>query len=201
MLKGGSSSTMYEHETGVVAASNNQTLSIKFDAADATELQTIRVFTLGRFSIQLLTDPEKNAASGRQQKPQELLQALVSMGGRNISTDSICYTLWPDAEGDSASNSLDVNLHRLRRKLGSSKTILASGGRLTINNKMVWVDVWAYEKSLNRIDKLLTQPDSMRDIALITALFNKTLEMYQGSYLSYEPPKSWSLSLRERTQK
>ena len=76
----------------------------------------VRIHTLGRFSVQLHHQVVVTKQA-RQQRPMELLQALIALGGRGISTELLSQLLWPDADGDAASNTFDVTLHRLRRLL------------------------------------------------------------------------------------
>ena len=79
----------------------------------------VRIHTLGRFSVQLhhqqLHHQVVVTKQTRQQRPMELLQALIALGGRGISTELLSQLLWPDADGDAASTTFDVTLHRLRR--------------------------------------------------------------------------------------
>ncbi len=103
--------------------------------------QFIRVHTLGRFGIQV-DGQVLSAEKLRQQKPVELLQALIAQGGRGVSKEMLAVSLWPDAEGDEAANNYDVTLHRLRKLLHHHDgVLLAADGRLTLNSETVWVDV------------------------------------------------------------
>lgn len=160
--------------------------------------QCVRVHTLGRFTVQVDDKPfpPKLAA---QQKPMEFLQAIISLGGRNISSEIIGSSLWPDAEGDAAANAFDINLFRARKILGYKDAITVSAGKYSLNNARVWVDAWEFERILNKIDRILVNPantDSMPgDIEL---LLQDALSLYQGGFLSRETAKPWNVSLRER---
>lgn len=159
--------------------------------------QSIRIHTLGRFSLQIDQQPIPSTQS-RQQKPLELIQAIISLGGRNVSTDLIGSSLWPDAEGDDAVNAFDVTLHRTRRLLGYKDAITTQGGRCTINNERVWVDAWIFERLLNQIDRALMLSRGKVISRRVAELLSHALELYQGAYLCREPVKPWNLSLRER---
>ena len=160
--------------------------------------QTIRVHTLGRFTVQIDRQPipQKRAA---QQKPLELLQVLISLGGRNVSSDLIGSSLWPDAEGDAAANAFDINLHRVRKLLGCKDAISACAGKYSLNNERVWVDAWAFERLLNGIDAILNEP--RRTEAMLNdveQLLENALSLYHGGFLSREPVRPWNVTLRER---
>ncbi len=182
----------------ITSGSQSNLQTINSTVESKTDGHLVCIYTLGRFAIQQMNMQTSTPSSARQQKPQELLQAMVALGGRNISNESLCHTLWPDAEGDSASNSLDVNVHRLRKFLGNKQVVIATGGRLTLNNELVWVDVWAFERLLNQVDKLLISPDAFKSIDSINKIFSASLNLYQGAFLIHEPHKPWNLPLRER---
>lgn len=159
--------------------------------------QPIRIHTLGRFGIQIdgraLTSREL-----RQQKPVELLQCAIAMGGRGINKDCLSAALWPEADGDDATNSYDVTLHRLRRLFVHETALIASDSRLTINNETVWVDVWSLEKALNQIDTGLRFARGNAVGMQTVQLLNQTTGLYQGVFLARESLKPWALSLHER---
>ena len=56
--------------------------------------------------------------------------------------------LWPEAEGDAAHVSFNTTLHRLRKLIENEKTIQLREGRVTLDRKHCWVDVWAFERVL-----------------------------------------------------
>lgn len=159
--------------------------------------QCIRIHTLGRFGIQIdghALSPDRL----RQQKPVELLQALIALGGRGVNKELLASSLWPDAEGDEAANSYDVTLHRLRKLLVHDHVLIAADGRLTLSSETVWVDVWALERLLNQIEQLLAMPSSKAVTERVFRMLNQAMTLYQGGFLIREAPRAWSLSLRER---
>lgn len=159
--------------------------------------QTIRIHTLGRFSVQV-DGQSLSPTHLRQHKPLELVQAIISLGGRNVSADLISSSLWPDAEGDDAANAFDVSLHRARRLLEHKDAITVHGGRYSINNERVWVDAWVFERLLNQVDRALMLSKGQAVSKRAEQLLNRALLLYQGAFLSREPIKPWNLSLRER---
>lgn len=178
-------------------ASIQTSLAFRARAFNHLPGQTVRIHTLGRFSIQIDGQPLV-ASQMRQHKPLELLQALISLGGRDVSVDLICNSLWPDADGDDSANALDVTLHRARRLLGYPDAITARGGRYSINHERVWVDAWVFERLLNQVDRTLMLSKGNTVSKRTGQLLNRALILYQGAFLSREPIKAWNLSLRER---
>lgn len=161
--------------------------------------QVIRIHTLGRFGIQI-DGRALSARELRQQKPIELLQCAIASGGRGISKDYLSAAIWPEAEGDDATNNYDVTLHRLRKLLVHEKALIATDSRLTINNEMVWVDVWTLEKILNLIDGSV-RFSGYDDVETHTVeLLNQAIFLYQGGFLAREAHKTWGLSLHERVR-
>lgn len=159
--------------------------------------QSIRVHTLGRFGIQVDGKP-LSARELRQQKPIALLQCVIALGGRGVHRDHLSATLWPEAVGDDAANTYDVTLHRLRKLLRHEAALIASDGRLTINNEIVWVDAWSFEKMLNEIDGALRIPGSDAVDMQISWLLHQAISHYQGGFLGREANKPWGLSMHER---
>jgi DNA-binding SARP family transcriptional activator len=158
--------------------------------------QPIRVHTLGRFGIQIhgAALPIRQI---RQQKPIELLQCAIAMGGRRVNRDALSAALWPESDGDAAANSYDVTLHRLRKLLKHEHALIASGNGLTINNAVIWVDVWTLEKLLHQIDDA-TSLVACDDEAYAIQLLNQAVTLYQGGFLAHDAHKPWGLSMHER---
>lgn len=102
----------------------------------------LKIYTLGQ--LEIFKNDKPLRFSGRvQQKPLELLKLLIALGGKEVSSDIITDTLWPNAEGDAAQNSLEITLHRLRKLLGENRAIIRQEDRLTISRRYIWVDIWA----------------------------------------------------------
>jgi ATP/maltotriose-dependent transcriptional regulator MalT len=138
----------------------------------------VKVFALGRF--QVLRD-DKPIATGQkaQRKPLELLAALVARGGHDVPTATIATDLWPDAEGDAAQASFEASLHRLRKLIGRPDTIQLHDGKLSLDARQCWADVWAFER-------------------LCAAEDTAAIDLYAGQFLASEPERPWMLAPRER---
>jgi DNA-binding SARP family transcriptional activator len=92
--------------------------------------------------------------------------------------------LWPDEEGDAAARSLTVTLHRLRKLLGDANVVRQTAGMLTLNDRLCWVDAFAFENSLAR------EGDGNAGEA--------ALQLYRGAFLVQEDGASWAVPMRER---
>jgi len=146
----------------------------------------VKIYTLGRFDIEVGDSP---VSFGRKlpKRPLALLKFLLARRGRT-HVAHVLDALWPHEDADLAANAMDAALHRLRRLLGGSRTILLQDGQLRLNRALVWVDAFAFEAALDAV----TNSDRSTSCSLPTAV-----EGYFGHFLpsEYEP---WALSARER---
>ncbi len=154
----------------------------------------VQLFTLGRFSVVSNNTP-LSFSSRVQSKPLELLKILIAFGGREVSESRLVEALWPDADGDAAHRAFDTTLHRLRKLIGDDKVLVLQDGRLTLDPRYCWVDVWAFERLLGNMDAALRSgnSDTIRDC------MSKGLMLYQGPFLGDAGnDMPWSLTLRDR---
>lgn len=158
----------------------------------------LRIHSLGRFSVQLDRQSLTSNVKARHRRPLELLQVLIAFGGRDVHAELLSQALWPDAEGDKAQNAFDVTLHRLRKMINLKDLFIVNDRRLTLNSELAWVDVWAFERTVNNSEYLLNQLDTPE--AELTLEHNEEclLSLYQGGFLEREATRPWFLSLRER---
>lgn len=155
------------------------------------------LFTLGRFSLLLNGKP---ADFGRKvpRRPLELLKAVIALGGREVSTASLMAALWPDAEGDTAQRSFDTTLHRLRKIIGDDRVLVLKDGKLSLDGRYCWVDVWAFERLLGQSHRLLSQDASGHQVASLEHLTERLIGLYQDHFLGKEDVTAWSVSMHER---
>ena len=170
---------------------------------DARDLEAwpwpIKIYTLGRLSV--FSEEESLALKGKVRgRPLELLQALIALGGRGVAEESLSEILWPNAEGDAAHRAFDTTLHRLRRLLGSERALLLSDGKLSLNPAVCWVDVWAFERQLGRLDDLIKLPVATggHTTPAIYRLAARISALYRGPFLGGETNVSWAIAPRER---
>jgi len=157
----------------------------------------VTIFTLGRFSLLIGGKP---ADFGRKvpKRPLELLKAIVAQGGREISISSLTVLLWPDVDGDKATRSFDTTLHRLRKLLGDDRVLVLRDGKLSLDARYCWVDVWAFERLLGETRRILRNGADGNQIRMVDELTESLLELYQDHFLNREEVTSWSVSMRER---
>jgi len=167
------------------------------DAYEEHRPWPLRIYTLGRFNLVLNGKPL--TFSGKvQQKPLEMLKAVISLGGRNITEKKISDFLWPDADCDEAHRSFTVTLHRLRRLLGLEKLIELHEGRVTLDAGKCWVDVWAFERLAGETRVLLKQGQQGALPLPVLEVAKKAISLYSGDFLSADTDRTWSMSRRER---
>ncbi len=153
----------------------------------------LRVYTLGRFSI-VRDDTPLRFTGKAQHKPMEMLKALIALGGREIPEMRLSEILWPEAEGDSAHSSFTTTLSRLRKLIGK-KSLHFRDGRLTLDARHCWVDVWAFERALGEAH------DAAAPGNLEKALTCKAIGLYHGPFMDAEDDAHWLLAPRERLRK
>jgi DNA-binding SARP family transcriptional activator len=67
-------------------------------------------------------------------------------------------------------------------------------GRLTLDNRYCWVDIWAFGHILAQVESQLKE--GLTETAI--QLTEKALEMYRGPFLAEEMEQPWVISMRER---
>ncbi len=100
-------------------------------ALSESEQRPVKIYSLGRFLIEIEGSPLRFAAKA-QRKPLELLKALVALGGETVPVEQLTESLWPEAEGDKAQGSFATTLHRLRGLIGSA-ALRHGDARLTLD--------------------------------------------------------------------
>lgn len=141
----------------------------------------VRVRALGGFAVEREDQPiafERKA----QKKPLELLKALVAAGGHEVPRETLAHALWPDPASD-ALQAFDVTLSRLRKLIGVDAALQLEGGRLSLNRRIVWCDVWAFETLSERADP---------------AAADEALRLYRGGLFGDDAAMPWSAAPRDR---
>ncbi len=159
----------------------------------------LRVQTLGQFRV--CRDGEPIAFTGKaQRRPLDLLKVVIAYGGRDVSEEKVVEALWPRIDGDSAHRSFATTLHRLRKLLGEEKALQLSDGKLTLDGRYIWVDTWAFDQIVSRINSLLhSRPEEVSlNAETASQLCTQLLERYAGAFLGNEPEQAWVLQLRDR---
>jgi LuxR family maltose regulon positive regulatory protein len=148
--------------------------------------ERFRIHVLGRFRITKADIPV--AIPPRLRKPQELLQALIAFGGTEVGAGVLIDALWPDSEGDAAYHALESALYRLRQLLGARDSVRMEGGKVSLNQDQLWVDMWEFEEELQRPHD--PEANAIERIGRLRLL-------YQGHFLQHETERPWVLKARE----
>jgi two-component SAPR family response regulator len=118
-----------------------------------------------------------------------MLKSLIAFGGKSVSKEALIDVLWPDSEGDAATQSFATTLHRLRKLLGNKKAIRLQESLVSLDPNIVWLDTWAFESML---DEFSSHPDQF------PTLLEKALSLYGGHFLPANYQEPWTTSIRER---
>jgi len=157
----------------------------------------IRIYTLGKF--ELISDGRPLPSSRKvQQRPLQMLKALASMGGRNVSEAQMTDLLWPDADGDLAHQSFATTLSRLRHLLGEEKAVVLREGSLALDTRYCWVDVLAFESLLAQIDAAPVDGAARPDGKSAQRIAEQAMAHYKGPFLAGEVSSPRIMAARER---
>jgi DNA-binding SARP family transcriptional activator len=153
----------------------------------------VRVYVLGRWSVVIDGEPLRFRGKA-QKKPLDLLKAILAGGGRGVDRGRVLASLWPDLDGDAASNALDLALHRLRKLLKRDDAIRVEEGKLYLDARLVWSDMWVFERLITQIEQFTRAPGEMREHGV---LGGRLLRLYLGHFLAGDD-EPWIAPARER---
>jgi two-component SAPR family response regulator len=122
------------------------------------------------------------------------LKAVIAFGGEEVPESRITEALWQDEEGDAGHRAFAVAVHRLRRLLGSDEIIQIHDGRVSLDRRHCWVDVWAFERLLRQADRAARE--GKRDESAQRQ--QKALDLYRGMLFAGDSDAPWAISTRER---
>jgi two-component SAPR family response regulator len=156
----------------------------------------LKIFTLGRFNV--LKDGKPIQFSRKiQQRPLSLLKTFIAFGGREVPEDRVIDIIWPEAEGDAAHSAFTTTLFRLRQLLSIEQAVRFHEGKAYLDPRYCWVDVWAFERILGKVDAAWEKGITATDREQIIRLTEKAIKMYTGPFL-FGDNEPWMLSIRER---
>ncbi len=143
----------------------------------------VKVYVLGRF--ELLVDGQSPEYSRKvPKKVLALLKAIIAFGAQEVPEQRILDALWPEEEGDSARGSLSATLRRLRKLLANDDAVRQTGGNLSLDERICWVDAAAFEKRL-------------RDAGQTQEASEAAIVLYRGPFLAQDDAP-WGMPTRER---
>ncbi|HUL37605.1 MAG TPA: BTAD domain-containing putative transcriptional regulator [Thermodesulfobacteriota bacterium] len=153
----------------------------------------VKIFTLGRFGI---FHDEKPLGFSRKvpQKTLAMLKVMIALGGKEVKEEQLSDILWPEADGDEAHYSFKTTQQRLRQLIGHENAIRYKEGRLTLDDRHCWVDVWAFEWLLEQAEAEKKRGSAEKAVHWI----EKAIGLYKGPFLADEIEQSWMISARER---
>lgn len=138
----------------------------------------VRIYALGQFRV--VIDDESLPTKGKAHfKVIALLKAIIAAGSRQVSAQTLAEWLWPDSDGDTGLTNLKVAVHRLRKLLTHDDAVLFHDGKVSLNKKVCWLDVWSFDSTPVDTDQ------------------EKVLAIYQGQLLPLDD-FHWLLLERER---
>jgi len=178
-----------------VAASFRQHRAPTGDADLRDARPPIEVRTLGRFEV--VKNGQVLRFEGKlQRKPFGLLKALVAIGGHSVPQDKLIDILWAGALQGDEQKTFDVTVHRLRKLLGHDKAITVSNRCVSLNQAVIWIDLWALDRELAMV--IPVAHDSIPDAAQLERAASAILDLYRGQFLDGEPDSGWLLPVRNR---
>ncbi|MDA8087173.1 MAG: BTAD domain-containing putative transcriptional regulator, partial [Nitrospiraceae bacterium] len=157
----------------------------------------VKIHTLGEFRIVL--DGRPLDFSGKaQQKPLTLLKILIALGHRDIPEEKITDLLWPDAEGDLAHKSYEINCLRLRRIIGE-KAVRISGGLASLDEKYCWTDLKAITHVMDQAENEWKKAGKEQNsTGKAIGLTEKAIGLHRGYFLPPDAGQAWAMTVREQ---
>jgi class 3 adenylate cyclase/DNA-binding SARP family transcriptional activator len=156
----------------------------------------LKIYTLGQFT--LLREGQPIVFSRKVQKrPLDLLKVLIAYGGVRADIATLIASLWPDAEGDAAKVAFDSNLHRLRKLVDIEDVLTLSEGKLSLDPGRCWVDVWAFDELVIRIEAMAQRSADTRE-ANPADLATELLRLYAGHFIEKESQDPWAVAARDK---
>lgn len=168
--------------------------SIVSEDSVITECYPIQIRVLGGFELVINRERFANGVKP-QRRPLDLLKALVAANGSMASACELADKLWPDSEGDTGRNSLQVAIHRLRRLLGSDQAVVVQDRKVYLDHALCWVDLWAFAEEAEWA--MRSGPGHPKFVEQAVA----ALRLYRGHLFSQEPEQAWMLAPRERVRR
>lgn len=159
--------------------------------------RTLRIFTLGRFSL-AVGEHGLAIETWRRRQALTLLKYLVVFQGHSVRRERLCDCLWPEADEAEAWGRLKVTLSFLRRQLraaGMPKDIVETVDKsYVLRRDSVWVDAVEFEKLVS--EAAVAAREGRTEDALL--LFEDARRLYRGDYLEEDLYADWCAEERQR---
>jgi DNA-binding SARP family transcriptional activator len=160
---------------------------------EATSVSVV-VHMLGAFRLSIGDLTVKLPAS----RGVSLLKYLLLHYKQAVPRDVLMEAFWPDAELETARNSLNVAMHSLRKALRSvvflPVIVFEEGAYRLERNMEVWLDVEEFERCV----KAGQQLESRNQLTAAVTEYEAAISLYQGDFLETNPYEEWTVLDRER---
>lgn len=161
----------------------------------------LQIYVLGHFRIESRNGNEWVPVTNRtwqRRRARALLGCLLSNNSRRLGREQAMEALWPDLDIDTAANRLNGAVHEVRQVLEPGLSRPAASRMLRLERDMliladaslIWVDMEAFEKLLNKIN-------TFTDPTQIEQAIEEALMLYGGDYLLEELYSEWAAPRRE----
>jgi LuxR family maltose regulon positive regulatory protein len=150
----------------------------------------LRVHAFGEWRIEQDERPLAAPGGRPQQRPFDLLRALLAHDGQALRVSTALEWLWPESEHDAQRKAFDAALLRLRRLLGDDSLVRLEGGQLLLDRARVWSDVAALSLLADQAEAATGLADSMQ-------LAQRVLSVVRGPFLP-DAESPWAMAARER---
>jgi len=118
---------------------------------------------------------------------------LLEDNGKTIDQGCIMDNLWPDTDGDRANWSFKSTLKRLRNLLGNKESLLIHEGRISLNDKYFWIDLWVLENLIAGAEKESRE----RNFERVAGISERIFALYKGDFLKGDLDISLIIRKRE----
>jgi LuxR family transcriptional regulator, maltose regulon positive regulatory protein len=158
-----------------------------------------KIRTLGTFEI-MVNDEPLTFTGKVQKRPLSLLKAIIALGGKDVREDALEDLIWPEAEGDAAPIAFRTTLSRLRKLLGSEEAIKVREGKVSLNDRLVWVDLWALENVIDHLSTPAPQNKKGNFLERTKEAARLMGQLYRGDFLKSDDDP-WIGQPRDRLRK
>jgi two-component SAPR family response regulator len=82
--------------------------------------------------------------------------------------------------------------------LGDPRVLVLKEGKLSLDGRYCWVDVWSFERLLGQSHRLLMSDNAGTQVSSVERLTENLTNLYHDHFLAKENQTSWSVSMHER---
>jgi DNA-binding SARP family transcriptional activator len=163
-------------------------------AAAQTEA-SLSVYMLGSFRVIVNDRLVDSWPSGR---GRSVLKYLLAHRARPAPRDVLMDLFWPEADPESARNSLNVAIHGLRqafRALDEIAVVLFENGAYRLNPDLtIWLDVEEFERHIQAACQL----EESGQLSAAMTEYEVAIGLYNDDFLLDDPYEDWPVLTRER---